>query len=141
MEIISSKRFLLWEKKQLLKGGDKKSLSLLIDLLGGLSKKELNFLKITEEKNVELKINLELLEYFWNKHLISSIPIQYLSGTSHWRDLKLEVSNKVLIPRPETEMMIEIITEKFKNKNKKITFVDLGTGSGAIGIALALLNP
>ena len=53
----------------------------------------------------------------------------------------MKVSNKVLIPRPETEMMIEIITERFKNKNEKITFVDLGTGSGAIGISLALLNP
>ena len=46
MAIISAKKFLLWEKKQLLKGGDKKSLSLLIDLLGGLSKKELNFLMV-----------------------------------------------------------------------------------------------
>ena len=54
MAIISAKKFLLWEKKQLLKGGDKKSLSLLIDLLGGLSKKELNFLKIKSEKNIEL---------------------------------------------------------------------------------------
>ena len=78
MVIISAKKFLLWEKKQLLKGGDKESLSLLIDLLGGLSKKKLNFLKITLEKNVELKINLDLLEYFWDKHLSSSIPIQYL---------------------------------------------------------------
>ncbi len=141
MVIISAKNFLLWEKKQLSKGGDKNSLSLLIDLLGGLSKKKLNFLKIKSEKNVELKINLELLEYFWDQHLSSSIPIQYLSGISYWRDLKLEVSNKVLIPRAETEMMIEIITERFKNKNEKINFVDLGTGSGAIGIALALLNP
>ena len=141
MTIISAKKFLLWKRKQIDKGGDNKSFSLLIDLLGGLSKKDLNLLKIKSEKNVELKINLELLEYFWNKHLSSSTPIQYLSGTSYWRDLKLEVSNKVLIPRPETEMIIEIITEKFKNKKEKITFVDLGTGSGAIGIALALANP
>ncbi len=141
MVIISAKKLLMWEKKQLLKGGDKKSLNLLIDLLGGLSKKEFNFLKIKPEKKVELKINLELLEYFWEKHLNSSIPIQYLGGISYWRDLKLEVSSKVLIPRPETEILVDIISERFKNKSKKITFVDLGTGSGAIGIALALLNP
>ncbi len=141
MEIISTKKLLMWEKKQLLKGGDKKSLCLLIDLLGGLSKKKFNLLKIKSEKNVELKINLELLEYFWDEHLSSSIPIQYLGGITYWRDLQLEVSKKVLIPRPETELVVEIISEKFKNKNEKITFVDLGTGSGAIGIALALLNP
>ena len=116
MAKISAKKFLLWEKKQLLKGGDKNSFSLLIDLLGGLSKKELNFLKIKSEKNIELKIKLETLEYFWDKHLSSLIPIQYLSGVSYWRDLKLEVSNKVLIPRPETELIIEIIAERYKNK-------------------------
>ena len=141
MPIISKKKFLLWKKKQILKGGDNELFNLLIDLLGGLSNKELNLLKIKTEKNVELKLNLELLEYFWDKHLSSSIPIQYLSGMSYWRDLKLEVSNKVLIPRPETEMVIEIIAERFENKKDKITFVDLGTGSGAIGIALALANP
>ena len=141
MTIISTEKYLLWEKKQLLKGGDKKSLSLLVDLLGGLSNKELTLLKIRSQKKVEFKFNLEKIEYFWDKHLSSSVPIQYLTGISYWRDLKLEVSNKVLIPRPETEMIIEIIAERFKNNNKKITFVDLGTGSGAIGIALALANP
>ena len=141
MPTISAKQFLLWKKQQLSKGGDENLFNLLIDLLGGVSKKELNLIKIKAEKKVELKINLESLEYFWDKHLSSSIPIQYLSGISYWRDLKLEVSNKVLIPRPETEMLIEIITERFKNNKEKITFVDLGTGSGAIGIALALANP
>ena len=141
MNIVSAETFFLWKEKQILKGGDNKSLSLLIDSLGGLSSKELNLLKIKSEKNIQLKINLDLLELFWDKHLTSSIPIQYLSGISYWRNLNLEVSNKVLIPRAETELIIEIILGKFKNKEKKITFVDLGTGSGAIGIALAMENP
>ena len=141
MFIVSAEKFSLWKEKQILKGGDNKSLSLLIDSLGGLSSKELNLLKIKSEKNIQLKINLDLLELFWDKHLTSSIPIQYLSGISYWRNLNLEVSNKVLIPRAETELIIEIILGKFKNKEKKITFVDLGTGSGAIGIALAMENP
>ena len=141
MHIISAETFFLWKEKQLIKGGDNKSLNLLIDSLGGLSNQELNLLKIKSEKNIQLKINLELLESFWDKHLKYSTPIQYISGISYWRDLKLEVSNKVLIPRPETELIIEIISEKFKNIGEKITFVDLGTGSGAISIALALANP
>ena len=141
MPIISAEKFYLWKKKQILKGGDNASLSLLIDLIGGLSNNELNLLKIKSEKNVKLKISLDLLESFWDKHLFSSIPIQYLSGISYWRDLKLEVSNKVLIPRPETELIVDIISKRFKNKGKKIIFVDLGTGSGAISIALALANP
>ena len=141
MFIVSTESFSVWKNKQLSKGGDIKSLSLLIDLLGGLSKKDLNLIKIKSEKNLKLKLDLNHLEYFWNKHLTTSTPIQYLSGISYWRDLKLEVSNKVLIPRPETELIIEIIDGIFKKKQEKKTFVDLGTGSGAISIALALANP
>ncbi len=141
MCVVSAGKFSLWKEKQIKKGGDYKSLDLLIDSLGGLSVKRQNLLKIKSEKNVKLKINLDLLETYWEIHLESSTPIQYLSKISYWRDLKLEVSNKVLIPRPETELIIEIISGKFKNKEEKITFVDLGTGSGAIGIALAMANP
>ena len=117
MITISAKKFLLWKEKQILKGGDKQSLNLLIDLLGGLSQREFNFLKINSEKKVRLKKNLDLLELFWDKHLHTRIPIQYLSGICFWRDLKLEFSNKVLIPRPETELIIDIVLEKFQNKN------------------------
>jgi len=141
MYVISAETFLLWKKKQILKGGDPESLNLLIDLLGGLSNKDLNSLKIKSKKNITLEINLDLLESFWDKHLKDSTPIQYLSGISYWRDLRLEVSNKVLIPRPETELIIDVISGKFKNSEEKITFVDLGTGSGAISIALAVGNP
>ncbi len=141
MFLISAEKFSLWKKKQISKGGDNHSLNLLIDSLGGLSDTELNLLKINPEKNLNLKVNLDLIESFWDKHLNTSIPIQYLSGISFWRDLKLEVSNRVLIPRPETELFIDIVSGIFKNNEEKITFVDLGTGSGAISIALALANP
>ncbi len=141
MPLVSAEKFLLWKEKQIAKGGDNQSLSLLIDSMGGLSDKEINLIKIKSEKNVTLKINLNLLESIWEKHLDTSTPIQYLSGISYWRDLKLEVSNKVLIPRPETELIVEIVAERFKNEGERITFADLGTGSGAIAIALALKNP
>ena len=141
MFLISAEKFSLWKKKQISKGGDNNSLNLLIDSLGGLSNIELNLLKIKSEKNLNLKVNLDLIESYWDKHLNTSIPIQYLSGISFWRNLKLEVSNRVLIPRPETELFIDIVSGIFKNKEEKITFVDLGTGSGAISIALALANP
>ncbi len=143
MFLISAEKFSLWKKKQITKGGDKHSLNLLIDSLGGLSNIELNLLKIKKEKNfnLNLKVNLDLIEFYWDKHLNTSIPIQYLSGISFWRNLKLEVSNRVLIPRPETELFIDMVSGIFKNKEDKITFVDLGTGSGAISIALAMANP
>jgi len=141
MHLISAEKFFLWKKKQLSKGGDKKSFSLLIDALGGLSKEKLNLFKIKNQGQLKLKLDLDILEYFWNLHLTTSKPIQHLSGISYWRDLTLEVSSKVLIPRSETELIIEIISGIFKNKEEKKTFVDLGTGSGAISIALALAYP
>ena len=83
MFVISTENFSVWKKKQILKGGDNKSLSLLIDLLGGLSTKELSLLKIKSEKNLRLKLDLDSLEYFWDKHLSTFTPIQYLSGFSY----------------------------------------------------------
>ena len=59
---ISTNKFLLWKEKQISKGGDYQALSLLIDTLGGVSNKELSFLKIKSEKNVELKVNLDILQ-------------------------------------------------------------------------------
>ena len=50
MCLISSEKFLLWKKKQILKGGDNHSLNLLIDSLGVISNKELNLLKIETKK-------------------------------------------------------------------------------------------
>ena len=141
MPFVTAEKFLLWKDKQISKGGDNQSLCLLVDSIGGLTTEQINLVKLNQEKNVNLNINLDLLESIWEKHLNTSIPIQYLSGIAYWRDLKLEVSDKVLIPRPETELIVEIVSEIYKNQDQKITFADLGTGSGAISIALALAYP
>ena len=138
---ISAEDFLLWEKKQLSKGGDKLSLSLLIEFLGGISNDELNQIRCNFKRDLNLKQNLELLESNWEDHLYKSKPIQQICGFTYWRDLKLKVSKKVLIPRPETEIIIDIIKDRFKDNSKKFIFAELGTGSGAISIALALENP
>ena len=98
-------------------------------------------MSINPEGNVHLKKNLEFLEFIWNEHLLKSCPIQYLCGITFWRDLKLKVTNKVLIPRPETELIVDIVFNIFRKKSQKLFFAELGTGSGAISIALALAYP
>ena len=138
---ISIKEFLFWKKKQLSKGGDFQSLSVLIDCIGGISLNDLNSLSINPEKLLCLKKNLEYLESIWDDHLLNSSPIQYLCEAAYWRDLKLKVTEKVLIPRPETELIIDIVFKIFGNKSEKLFFAELGTGSGAISIALALAFP
>ena len=141
MFYISAKEFLLWEKKQLFKGGDKESLYLLLESIAGLSHDELNLLRLNSEGDFYLKKNLGLIESYWDNHLTNNVPIQYLSGFTFWRDLKLSVSENVLIPRPETELIIDIILKIFENNSKNLVFAELGTGSGAISIALALAHP
>jgi len=138
---ISVKEILFWKKTQLSKGGDHESLALLLDSVGGISTSDLNSLSINPEGSLYLKHDLDHLEAIWEDHLIRSCPIQYLCGITYWRDLKLKVTNKVLIPRPETELIVDIVFNVFRRKSEKLFFAELGTGSGAISIALALAYP
>ena len=141
MLCIPLKEFQFWKKKQLSKGGDHQSFDFLLDVIGGLSQKNLNLLSIHQEESLDLKENLDHLEIIWDKHIQSSTPIQYLCGMTFWRDLKLKVTNKVLIPRSESELLIDIVFKLFGKTSNKLFFAELGTGSGAISIALALAHP
>ena len=138
---IPVKEFLFWKKKQLSKGGDIQSFDFLLDSIGGLSQENLKLLSIHQEESLRLKENLHHIETIWDRHIKSTTPIQYLCGMTFWRDLKLQVTDKVLIPRPETELIIDIVFKLFGKKSKKFFFAELGTGSGAISIALALAFP
>ena len=141
MPSISVKEFLFWKKTQLSKGGDHQSLALLLDSVGGVSTSDLSLLSINPKGKLYLKKNLDYLESIWQDHLLNCSPIQYLCGITFWRDLKLKVTDKVLIPRPETELIVDIVFKIFGKKSQKLFFAELGTGSGAISIALALAYP
>ncbi len=73
------------------------------------------------------------------EQLKKEVPIQYLLGKTHFYGLDFEVNENVLIPRPETEELVEwIINEnKKEDKPKKIRVLDIGTGSGCIAVSLA----
>jgi release factor glutamine methyltransferase len=83
---------------------------------------------------LELKTWTSILE-----QLNKEIPVQYILGTTHFYGLELEVNPNVLIPRPETEELVDWIVQKSKIKNQesKIIILDIGTGSGCIAISLA----
>lgn len=63
-------------------------------------------------------------------------PIQYVLGTARFYGMDLKVDSRVLIPRPETEELIDMIVARFKNR-EDLKVLDIGTGSGAIAIALS----
>src|SRR3984885_10154834 len=74
------------------------------------------------------------------KRRLASEPVQYLTGTQEFFGLPFEVSPDVLIPRPETEHLVEAVLERFeRDANPRI--VDVGTGSGAIAVAIAHALP
>ncbi len=65
-------------------------------------------------------------------------PIAYIIGQKEFFSLLFNVDSNTLIPRPETELLVEIVLEKFKaQSNSVLNLLDLGTGSGAIAVALA----
>ena len=76
---ISVEEFLSWKKKQLSKGGNEQSFSVLLDCIGGISSSDLNLKSINPKEDIHLKKNLEYLESVWDDHLLKSCPIQYLS--------------------------------------------------------------
>lgn len=65
----------------------------------------------------------------------SFVPLQYIIGNVEFYGLEFSVDSSVLIPRPETELLVDTIIEENENTNLKI--LDIGTGSGIIAIALA----
>jgi release factor glutamine methyltransferase len=66
-------------------------------------------------------------------------PVQWIIGYTEFYGLKIETQVGVLIPRPETERLVELVLEKLPNTPAKI--VDLGTGTGAIALALKAERP
>ncbi|XP_074573655.1 uncharacterized protein LOC141830074 [Curcuma longa] len=83
---------------------------------------------------VRLRVELEELYRLWRERIEERRPLQYIVGCEHWRDLVLAVKEGVLIPRPETEMVVDLVAEVEGFEHG--LWADLGTGSGAISVGI-----
>jgi release factor glutamine methyltransferase len=104
---------------------------LLADIIGC---KRLDLYLLFERPLSEIEIQ-RYREYL--KRRGSFEPLQYILGKVEFYGLELKINRSVLIPRPETELLIENIINQF-SKEKKLKILDVGCGSGNISIALAI---
>ena len=107
-------------------------LTILIEHFFGISRNELilnSGHRLSESEILKLhKAVKELMEYK---------PVQYITGVVEFHGLKLRVSPDVLIPRPETEELVQLVMEV--ETGRGLTIIDIGTGSGCIAIGLSKL--
>lgn len=91
------------------------------------------------QTSIPLKLSLLDLTTLWQKRLRQQVPVQYLAGSTPWRQFSLKVAPAVLIPRPETELLIDLAISATEHHPalQQGDWADLGTGSGAIAIGLA----
>lgn len=74
------------------------------------------------------------------KKRIRNTPVQYITGTSSFYGLDFRVNESVLIPRPETELLVEEVIKHYQG-NGRVQILDIGTGSGNIAVSLAVNLP
>lgn len=118
----------------------------LLQDIANLDKLTLRLESFKERNKIQVSLSLDDLDQLWQKRLNEKLPIQYICGYAPWRKFRLQVSPAVLIPRPETEYLIDLaVLASTKSKIKDVLqqgyWADLGTGSGAIALGLATALP
>lgn len=107
-----------------------------------LTKFKLKLTRIEVALQPKFMINEDDLNFLQNalEELKKQVPIQYIIGETEFYGLIFKVNNNVLIPRPETEELVNWIVNDYKNESE-LKILDFGTGSGCIAISLAKFFP
>ncbi|MFM8524609.1 MAG: peptide chain release factor N(5)-glutamine methyltransferase [Cyanobacteriota bacterium] len=139
---LQAEALLTWRRALLqATGGEAADLDWLLDLEGGLRWRDLQALRLHPRRPVRLDCSLDHLEALWRRYRHEGLPLQYLIGRCPWRDLELSVGPGVLIPRQETESLVDLAVSLWPASSAPTHWADLGTGSGCLAVALAGLWP
>ena len=109
----------------------------------GISRMELHN-PISVENAIKAIGDTTLIEEdFWKllDRRCANEPLQYLTGVAYFRYLELEVGPGVLVPRPESELLVEAVLKNIETRVGAVSVVDLGAGSGALTLAIATEAP
>ncbi|MGV3078731.1 peptide chain release factor N(5)-glutamine methyltransferase [Streptococcus sp. 32226D021BW] len=126
--------FAAYEEELVAIGEEAESLSFTFRGLKGLNFTEFLLLLRQEVSTADQ----ELLNHIFQQ-LSQHRPAQYIVGKADFHDLEFAVDERVLIPRPETEELVDLILQE--NSRAGLRILDIGTGSGAIAISLAKARP
>ena len=115
---------------------------LLAHLLG-LSRMDLHNPVLVESTLATIGDTEVIEEAFYNllDRRLNFEPVQYLIGSAPFRYLDIEVGPGVLVPRPESELLVEAVLQHISNFPAPVSVIDLGAGSGALSLAIATEAP
>ncbi len=106
-------------------------------ILYNLLNRDRIYLYMYREKEVDKQVE----EDFWTgiEKRLNHMPVQYIVNKQEFMGLDFYVEEGILIPRPDTEILVEKVMDIYKNTyyNKQVRLMDIGTGSGAIAVSLA----
>lgn len=103
-------------------------------ILSYLLKKDKIYLHLHNKEEVSEEITKKYYEMIYKRN--SGYPLQYMTNSQEFMGIDFYVQDGVLVPRPDTEILVEKIIN-LVNKNDKVNIIDIGTGSGAIAVSLA----
>ena len=145
---MNFKEFLAAGKEQLSAAGiDPLDAEHLMAYVLGISRMDLHNPVILEDRLAGFEDMTIVEETFWKllDARAAHQPLQYLTGVAYFRYLDIQVGPGVLVPRPESELLVQAVLDHCENNSKKlseiISVVDLGSGSGALALAISTENP